>query len=76
MYARIYLWLEKIPFELRVYLRDGGGGGRGWLKGAFCCCCFFLRRGKEMMLVLEQAAEARCINYRMFRYCFAHYEDS
>ena len=24
--------------------------------------------------VLPQAAQARCINYREFRYCFAYYE--
>ena len=60
----------------RLFERWGGGGGGVGLRGHSVVVVFFLRRGKEMMLVLEQAAEARCINYRMFRYCFAHYEDS
>ena len=51
MYARIYLWLEKVPLELRVYLRDGGGGGGGEgrsdLRGHSVVVVFFFAKGKR-----------------------------
>ena len=37
------------------------------LKLQHCCDYHFVQ-------VLPQAAQARCINYREFRYCFAYYE--
>ena len=60
------LYFDYRKFHLSCgFIREGGGSVR--------VHSFFLGGG-GVMLVLGQAAQARCINYRMFRYYFVHYE--